>query len=159
MSAIKPIATLQNITIRINQEFRVHIQHIDEFSLVWKGQQRRVVSRVQTGHGSCGGSPRKQKQTSVWPWYFHVTALWPGVLQLSFLSQPRSFHSNTSSQSCEWGESRRGQKKQPSNQLQGQIIQTTSMWQKDDSGSGEVNRLYLKWKNESGRVWHVCPPD
>lgn len=66
-----------------------------------------------------------RSKTSVRPWCFHVTALWPGVLQLSFLSHPRSFHGDTSSQSCEWGESRRGPKRpaeRPSNQLQRQII-------------------------------------
>lgn len=52
-----------------------------------------------------------RSKTSVRPWCFHVTALWPGVLQLSFLSHPRSFHGDTSSQSCEWGESRGGAKK------------------------------------------------
>lgn len=66
-----------------------------------------------------------RSKTSVRPWCFHVTALWPGVLQLSFLSHPRSFHGDTSSQSCERGESRRGPKRSaegPSNQLQRQII-------------------------------------
>lgn len=64
------------------------------------------MERVEAGHGSCGGNPPKQKHICLlllrWALPCHAPPAphRPPTLPSSFLSEPRSFRSEVSSQRC-----------------------------------------------------------